>query len=56
MLIGERLKELRLFLGLTQKEMSQGIVSESFYSRVERGTRKIKIVDLLTLLIKTVFI
>ncbi|MGQ5709752.1 helix-turn-helix domain-containing protein [Lactobacillus sp. PSON] len=52
MLVGECLKKLRLFLGLTQKEMSQGIVSESFYSRVERGTRKIKIVDLLALLNK----
>lgn len=52
MLVGERLKELRLFLGLTQKEMSQGIVSESFYSRVERGSRKIKILDLLALLNK----
>ena len=32
--------------------MSQGIVSESFYSRVERGTRKINIVDLLAILNK----
>lgn len=52
MSIGERLKKLRLFLGLTQAEMSQGIVSESFYSRVERGTRKINILDLLALLNK----
>lgn len=52
MFIGGRLKELRRFLGLTQAEMSQGIVSESFYSRVERGARKINILDLLALLNK----
>lgn len=52
MLIGERLRELRLFLGLTQAEMCQGIISESFYSRVERGTRKISIFDLLAILNK----
>lgn len=52
MSIGGRLKELRLFLGLTQAGMSQGIVSESFYSRVERGTRKINILDLLAILNK----
>lgn len=52
MSIGERLKELRLFLGLTQEEMCQGIVSESFYSRVERGVRKISVLDLLALLNK----
>ena len=52
MTIGERLKELRLFLGLTQEEMTQGIVSESFYSKVERGTSKINILDLLEILNK----
>lgn len=52
MTIGERLKELRLFLGLTQEEMTQGVVSESFYSKVERGTSKINILDLLEILNK----
>lgn len=52
MTIGERLKELRLFLGLTQEEMTQEVVSESFYSKVERGTSKINILDLLEILNK----
>ena len=52
MTIGERLKELRLFLGLTQEQMTQEVVSESFYSKVERGTSKINILDLLEILNK----
>lgn len=41
MIIGELLKETRLNAGWTQKEMAAGIVSESFYSKVERGIHKI---------------
>ena len=33
MTIGQQLKKSRLLFGLTQEEMSAGIVSESFYSR-----------------------
>ncbi|GMM13876.1 hypothetical protein LABF186_09910 [Lactobacillus amylovorus subsp. animalium] len=41
MIIEELLKETRLNAGWTQKEMAAGIVSESFYSKVERGIHKI---------------
>lgn len=41
MIIGELLKETRLNAGWTQKEMAAGIVSESCYSKVERGIHKI---------------
>ena len=34
--IGETLKSMRLHAGLTQTEMAAGIVSESYYSKVER--------------------
>ncbi len=37
MKIGQVLKEYRLHAGLTQTEMAAGLVSESFYSKVERG-------------------
>ena len=36
MTIGEALKSLRLHAGMTQTEMAAGIVTESFYSKVER--------------------
>lgn len=52
MTIGERLKKIRLLLGLTQTEISQGVVTESFYSKVERNISKIKIEDLLAILNK----
>lgn len=52
MKIGDRLKKMRVFLGLTQTEMSEGIMTESFYSKVERNVSKIKINDLLAILNK----
>ena len=39
--IGQLLREYRFHAGFTQKEMAAGVISESFYSRVERGTREI---------------
>ncbi|QNQ82328.1 helix-turn-helix transcriptional regulator [Lactobacillus sp. PV037] len=50
MRIGERLKTVRLFLGLTQTEMSEGVMTESYYSKVERDISKVKIDALLTML------
>ncbi len=48
--IHELLKENRLKLGLTQKQMAEGIVSTSFYSRVEQGISRITAIDLLMIL------
>lgn len=42
MTIGEQLKILRLAAGLTQKQMAAGIVSESYYSKVERDNQDIE--------------
>ena len=39
--IGEALKEERRSLGLTQEQFIKGIISESFYSKVERGKNEI---------------
>ena len=50
MTIGERLKEIRDSLNLTQAEMCAGVVTESFYSRVENGKSEINIDDLLAIL------
>lgn len=50
MTIGEQLKILRLATGLTQKQMAAGIVSESYYSKVERNNQAIdrtKLVEIL---------
>lgn len=41
MTIGEALKSFRLQLGITQTDMAAGIVSESFYSKVERNVHEI---------------
>jgi len=51
MTIGEALKQLRLHAGLTQEQMAAGIVSESFYSKVERDIHDIDtkvLMDILT--------
>lgn len=48
--IGEALKEERRSLGLTQEQFIKGIISESFYSKVERGKNEIIAVDLLKIL------
>ncbi|NRN87200.1 helix-turn-helix domain-containing protein [Lactobacillus helveticus] len=41
MKIGKLLRETRLVAGLTQTEMAAGAISESFYSKVERGVHNI---------------
>lgn len=51
MTVGEALKQLRLHAGLTQEQMAAGIVSESFYSKVERDIHDIDtkvLMDILT--------
>ena len=50
MTIGERLREIRDSINLTQTEMCAGVVTESFYSRVENGKSEINIDDLLAIL------
>lgn len=50
MKIGELLKMTRTNIGWTQKKMSAGIVSESLYSKVERGVHHIDADTLLEIL------
>ena len=50
MTIGQALKDTRKALGLTQTEMAAGIVSPSFYSKVERGVHDIGADELLAIL------
>ena len=50
MTIGEQLKKTRNMLELTQLQMSAGIITGSFYSRVERGQSKINAADLIKIL------
>ncbi|TVU92741.1 helix-turn-helix domain-containing protein [Lactobacillus gasseri] len=48
--IGTQLKNTRLLLGLTQDQFSAGIVSESYYSRVENNKSNIDMDSLLKIL------
>lgn len=48
--IGSQLKNIRVFLGLTQKQFCAGIVTESFYSRVENNRNNISMKDLVEIL------
>ncbi|WP_049151004.1 helix-turn-helix domain-containing protein [Lactobacillus gasseri] len=50
MKIGTQLKNTRLLLGLTQEQFSAGIVSESYYSRVENNKSNIDMDSLLKIL------
>ena len=52
MTIGQLLKSMRLHAGLTQHEMAAGLMSESFYSKVERDVHSIDADLLLQLLAK----
>lgn len=52
MTIGEALKQTRLHAGLTQEEMAAGIISESFYSKVERDIHEIDANVLIKILAK----
>ena len=50
--IGSKLKQLRHDLGLTQTEMAAGVISVSFYSKVERGHHDIGAEELIEILQK----
>lgn len=50
MTIGEALKQERLHAGLTQTQMAAGLISESFYSKVERGVHSIDADTLINIL------
>lgn len=50
MAVGDELRALRKKAGYTQTEMAAGIVSESFYSKVERGVHKIDVDTLFEIL------
>lgn len=50
MTVGEALKQIRLQAGLTQTQMTAGVVSESFYSKVERGVHAIDVQTLVNIL------
>ena len=50
--IGRKLKQLRYDLGLTQTEMAAGVISVSFYSKVERGLHDIGAEELVKVLQK----
>lgn len=51
MTIGEALKTFRKTAQLTQTEMANGIVSESFYSKVERNLHQIDAETLINILV-----
>ena len=50
MTIGKLLKEARLKKGLSQKQFSDGIISTSYYSKVEKNDHRITAEDLIALL------
>ena len=50
MTIGQQLKKFRLLLGLSQADMAAGIVTASFYSKVERDQNEIVIDRLVEIL------
>ena len=50
MTIGKLLKQTRRSLGLTQTEMAAGIVSTSYYSKVEKNISQITADNLIGLL------
>lgn len=49
---GEHLRIWRIALGISQEDFVEGIISESYYSNVERGKAGIKITHLLAILKK----
>lgn len=50
MTIGDQLRKTRLLLGLNQTQMCAGVISESFYSKVERNISEINAMDLIKIL------
>ena len=59
MTIGQQLKKFRLLLGLSQADMAAGIVTASFYSKVERDQSEIvidKLVEILNIYLFMTFL
>lgn len=50
MTIGRQLKKMRQLLNLSQSQMCAGIISESFYSKIEHDKNELSINKLLALL------
>ena len=50
--IGEKLRQIRLLQGKTQKEMNGNYFDRSFYSRIENGENNIAAKDLIKILQK----
>ncbi len=51
-MLGERIKNKRLNLGLSQEKVSEKLdISESFYSRIERGERILSVESLIKIAI-----
>ena len=51
MTIGDLLKEYRLNMGLTLSEMAAGVLSTSYYAKVEKDQHRITATDLFLSLI-----
>lgn len=52
MTIGEKLRKVRLSLGLNRKEFAHGIINESYLAIIENGKSKIRAADLIAILQK----
>lgn len=50
MTIGEKIKEVRLFLGLNRKEFVHEIIDESYLASIEKGKSEIRAIDLIAIL------
>ncbi|ABX26956.1 hypothetical protein lhv_0826 [Lactobacillus helveticus DPC 4571] len=50
MTIGEKLKALRLSLGLNKKEFAHGIINSSYLASIEKGESEIRAIDLIEIL------
>ena len=48
--IGKELKRVRKSMRLSQTEMARGVLSTSYYSKIERGLNDIQTQDLIDLL------
>lgn len=48
--VGEKLRQLRLLQGKSQKDMIDGYLDRSFYSRVENNKNSIAAEDLINIL------
>lgn len=52
MTVGQKLREFRKVLGMTQAEMSSGVISKATLSRIERNENPVVTSDLVKILIK----